>query len=96
MCKWGSERQVTIEQEVMVDACIVDEIVELNRQGVRTEESCCGHGKVGHKMALIRTCHVNRARELGYKVIQTAEKEPALTEIRLKGRALMEKGKEGE
>lgn len=90
MCKWGSEISVTIEQKVMVDACIADEIVELNRQGVRTEESCCGHSKVDYKMALIRTCDVNRARELGYDVIQATEKEPALTEVRL-----MDSGKEG-
>ena len=68
MCDWGIEREVVIEQRIWVDSCIADEIVELNRRGVCTEGSCCGHRKAAAQ-ALILPSSVSRARELGYEPI---------------------------
>lgn len=80
MCKWNNCREVVIEQRVKVDACIADEIVRLNKEGVRTEGCCCGHGK-GPGAALILPSSVKRARELGY---EPQEYENGLFQIWLK------------
>lgn len=52
---------------VTLDACIADEVVYLNREGVYTVNSCCGHGKT-KPTALISANHgsLDRAFELGY------------------------------
>ena len=84
MCDFGTDREVVIEQRVKVDSCIADEIVELNHQGVRTEECCCGHHK-GFAQALIRASSVTRAKELGYDPIYY-DNDNGLFEIKLKGR----------
>lgn len=85
MCKWGTDRRVIIQQEITVDSCIADEIVELNRLGIRTEGSCCGHGK-GRATTLITPSSMNRAIELGYEVTTDPRScASALCEIRLKG-----------
>lgn len=53
MCKHGTHVYVDIinkEQnrtEVPVDACIADEIRELNNLGIITLGCCCGHGVAG-------------------------------------------------
>jgi len=49
MCRHGTQVIVfTIESgNVPVDACIADEIVYLNREGVVTLGCCCSHGKAG-------------------------------------------------
>ena len=86
MCKWGIEREVAITQHVKVDSCIADEIVGLNRLGVRTEGSCCGHNKV-EAQALIRASSVDRARELGYAPTYYAN-DSGLFEIKLKSGGL--------
>lgn len=53
---------------VPIDACIADEIVCLNAEGVYTVNSCCGHGKA-KPTALISANHgsLGRAYELGYE-----------------------------
>ncbi|SDI14680.1 hypothetical protein SAMN05192534_12319 [Alteribacillus persepolensis] len=61
----------TIKQKpfnVMLDSCIADEIVLLNEQGVRTVNSCCGHGE-NNPVAIIENNHnsLNNAVGLGYK-----------------------------
>lgn len=83
MCKWGSDREVVIEQRVKVDACIADEIVSLNKNGVRTEGSCCGHGK-SPATALILPSSQQRARQLGY---EPKYHDSGLFEIQLKSGA---------
>lgn len=58
MCKWGTDVviEVTIPAElsytgkerkkrVGIDACIAPIIKALNEAGIRTDYSCCGHGK---------------------------------------------------
>lgn len=30
---------------VLIDRCMVDQIIELNRAGIKTTGCCCGHGK---------------------------------------------------
>lgn len=53
ICLHGTYKKVTVinieqnKKEVVVDACIADEIQELNDKGVITLGSCCGHGKAG-------------------------------------------------
>lgn len=67
MCEWGERRTVTIERQLSVDACIADQIVALNRAGVYTVNSCCGHGREPGSVSILPTCQ-RRARELGYMV----------------------------
>ncbi len=67
MCTWGTSREITIERRVHVDACIADQIVELNRLGIHTTGCCCGHSK-GPATATILPSAQARARELGYTV----------------------------
>lgn len=67
MCNWGTDREVTIERRVRVDACIADVIIGLNRQGVYTTGCCCGHGKGPRTASLLPSAQA-RARELGYEV----------------------------
>ena len=49
MCRHGTQVIVsTIEcGNVLVDACIANEIASLNREGVVTLGCCCSHGKAG-------------------------------------------------
>ena len=70
MCTHGTLKEVTITPKpfnVKLDACIAEEIVWLNSQGVYTANSCCGHGK-GKPKALIYANHgsVKKAIEMGY------------------------------
>lgn len=46
MCKWGTDKTVTINgSDIAIDSCIAEIVDALNRGGVRTIGSCCGHGK---------------------------------------------------
>ena len=52
MCEWGTDVEVenlsTVEGERRtwkIDACIAPIVEALNRGGVETTQSCCGHGK---------------------------------------------------
>lgn len=53
MCKHGTYINTAIinpnqnKKIVAVDACIAEEVRELNKHGVVTLGSCCGHGKSG-------------------------------------------------
>lgn len=53
MCLYGIYKWVDIinpnqtQKRVSVDACIADEIQELNNKGIITLGSCCGHGRAG-------------------------------------------------
>lgn len=52
MCYHGTHKLVRVinkqnKQDVVVDACIADEIQHLNNMGVVTLGCCCGHGKAG-------------------------------------------------
>lgn len=54
MCLYGNYRKVSIinpnqgKKQVAVDACIAEEIQELNDKGVITVGSCCSHGLAGN------------------------------------------------
>jgi hypothetical protein len=85
LCKHGTLKTVTITPRpftVKIDECIADEIVWLNKQGVYTAGSCCGHGK-DKPTALIHVNHgsIQRAIELGY---DPKPYTPMLWEIELK------------
>ena len=52
MCEWGRVVNVALcvpkpsgRTSVPVDFCIAELVSVLNRLGVATETSCCGHGK---------------------------------------------------
>lgn len=53
MCLYGVYKWVDIinpyqnQKRVVVDACIANEIQELNNKGIITLGSCCGHGRAG-------------------------------------------------
>jgi hypothetical protein len=52
MCLQGVYKWVNVineqqNQRVKVDACIADEIQDLNDQGIITLGCCCGHGRAG-------------------------------------------------
>ncbi len=46
MCKLGETTTVQINgKDTEIDSCIADIVVALNKCGIRTFESCCGHYK---------------------------------------------------
>lgn len=46
MCKWGTDKIIKIQgKEVVVDSCIADLILKLNKLGIKTTGSCCGHNE---------------------------------------------------
>lgn len=58
MCRWGSDTvlNLTVDKavshtgnqrlaDVKIDSCIAEFVENLNHSGVRTVNSCCGHGK---------------------------------------------------
>jgi hypothetical protein len=53
MCNYGTLKNITVinqkqnSQDIVVDACIADEVQHLNDQGIVTLGCCCGHGKSG-------------------------------------------------
>jgi hypothetical protein len=52
VCNHGTYKTVKVinkqnSQEVLIDACIAEEIQQLNDQGILTLGCCCGHGKAG-------------------------------------------------
>lgn len=48
-----------------IDACLVPEIVSLWAEGIRTLESCCGHGRISGYIA-VPDEHIEQMRGLGY------------------------------
>jgi len=57
--------EIIIQRRIEVDDNVADEIRWLNSQGVATEGSCSGHGKMAPN-AVIRPSSKDRAIELGY------------------------------
>lgn len=58
MCEWGTDVPVAVtipadlsythedrEDVKLIDACIAPIVEALNEAGIRTDGSCCGHGK---------------------------------------------------
>jgi len=95
MCKWGTDKEIEIDGEkIKVDACIAKEIEYLNKHGVKTISSCCGHNKSGGKFValpsvLIWNSDRKRAVELGYIPIRRWGGEfngPSTWKIILKGK----------
>ena len=68
MCNYEDTVEIIISQKVRVDKCIAQEILWLNSHGVRTENSCCGHGQ-NEPAAIIRPSSSKRAKELGYNPV---------------------------
>jgi hypothetical protein len=65
MCTHGTNRKIVIEQEIVVDSCIADEIVWLNKNGVFTINCCCGHGKSESEAIIVNSCF-EKAEKMGY------------------------------
>jgi hypothetical protein len=59
---------------VSVDTCIASDIGYLWRQGVVTENSCCGHGRV-RASVVVHPDSIDKMHELGYGQIPDAEPE---------------------
>ncbi len=53
MCKNGTLKDVLVinpsqnRKQVKVDACIAEEVQQLNNEGIVTLGCCCGHGEAG-------------------------------------------------
>ena len=62
----GDEKDTRV---VVIDTCIATEIGYLWHQGVRTENSCCGHRKM-RPTVVVAPGSVLKMRELGYKNAQ--------------------------
>lgn len=46
MCQWGTDKMIEVEgKKVAIDSCIAGLILKLNKYGIKTIGSCCGHGK---------------------------------------------------
>jgi hypothetical protein len=83
VCVHGTYTEVFVIDKgkaVKVDACIADEIREINEAGVYTAGCCCGHGN-GDPHALIHGGSVEHARSIGY---EPSEYERGLYEMKLK------------
>ena len=65
MCKWGTDVEVLVtvpaymsytgEDRICltkIDACISSIVRALNEAGIRTDDSCCGHGEVEGRISL--------------------------------------------
>ena len=58
MCKWGIETKLMLPRAngnikpVGIDSCIASIVEALNKNGVRTIASCCGHGKIDGSIIL--------------------------------------------
>ena len=58
MCKWGTEmilmlpKASGILEPVGIDGCIASIVEALNKDGVRTIASCCGHEKIDGSIIL--------------------------------------------
>ena len=83
MCKWGTdvEVQVTVPADASytgkdrvdikkIDACIAPIVKALNEAGIRTDASCCGHGKTDGFISL------HDGREL---VVRPSERQNGIT-----------------
>ena len=56
MCRWGNTSLVTVlsGETVGVDSCISDLVYQLNKHGVKTQGSCCGHGKFEGEIPILQ------------------------------------------
>lgn len=61
-CPWN-------EKWVCIDACLATEIGWLWLKGVKTIESCCGHGKDEGYIA-VQADSIPKMKELGYKGLE--------------------------
>ena len=58
MCRWGSEKHLILPkangnmEPVGIDSCIASIVEALNKSGIRTIASCCGHGKINGSIIL--------------------------------------------
>lgn len=54
MCKWGTDAHVVLPsgKTIAVDSCIADFVDRLNKAGIETVASCCGHGNLPVTIAL--------------------------------------------
>lgn len=55
-----------LSPNLAIDACILGELQELWRRGVRTTGSCCGHGKTFGFVSVVRA-DAEIMRTLGYR-----------------------------
>jgi hypothetical protein len=69
MCTHGTDRKITIEQTIVVDDCIADEIIWLNRIGMHTIGCCCSHGAGNPKAYVVNNCR-ELAKKYGYELYQ--------------------------
>ena len=78
MCKHGTDKQIHVIHrnnpnikdgwhEINVDACIANEIQELNNLGIITLGCCCGHGKF-KPQCLVDQSSTKKLEELNYKI----------------------------
>jgi len=58
MCKWGTNTILLLPrasgslESVGIDSCIASIVEALNKSGIRTIASCCGHGKIDGSIIL--------------------------------------------
>lgn len=61
-------KEIEIKHKIIVDACIADEIEQLNNvHGIVTEYSCCGHGSRG--FIIVKNGSVDKMRDLEYESV---------------------------
>lgn len=52
---------------VDIDVCLVSEIKKLWKQGIKTDESCCGHNKAPAYIAVCDQESQRKMRKMGYE-----------------------------
>ena len=95
MCAWGDEVSMEVPvsarkshtgkrymKTMPIDRCIAPIIKALLDAGIETEESCCGHGKLGYIALMDGRClgildSQEAWKELqGFRVSETSQKDP--------------------
>ena len=71
--EYGCKIQLPGKEECgLFDACILYELTELWRQGIKTKCSCCGHGEIDARIAVADEC-VSAIEALGYERCEPLE-----------------------
>lgn len=53
---------------VAIDKCLLPEILQLWELGIKTTGCCCGHGQRDKAFIGVRFEHIDKMKDLGYKV----------------------------
>lgn len=69
LCKFPWEDESCYKEKyISVDKCLLPEILELWKHGIKTTGCCCGHGNKYMAYIGVKPEYIEKMKELGYKV----------------------------